>query len=227
MRVTLAVVEAALLDAGLTPRGAFHPKPEDAVPDMAPACAAGTVVLAGNAGGRMWRAFAAERDPARETLDDWSREKLDAVSAALGGRALYPFEAPYLPFQRWARLAEACHPSPLGMFVHPEYGLWHGYRGAVALAERLELPALAATASPCDSCAAKPCLAACPVDAFGADGYDVAACVGHLETPAGAECMAEGCRARRACPVGTDYRYEPAQAAFYMRAFLAAHRYRN
>jgi hypothetical protein len=55
----------------------------------------------------------------------------------------------------------------------------------------------------------------------------VAACVGHLETPAGAECMAEGCRARRACPVGTDYRYEPAQAAFHMRAFLAAHRYRN
>jgi hypothetical protein len=31
--------------------------------------------------------------------------------------------------------------------------------------------------------------------------------------------MGEGCRARRACPVGRDYRYAPDQAAFHMRPF--------
>ncbi len=31
-----------------------------------------------------------------------------------------------------------------------------------------------------------------------------------------------GCRARRACPVGREYFYDPEQAAFHMRAFLDA-----
>jgi hypothetical protein len=34
--------------------------------------------------------------------------------------------------------------------------------------------------------------------------------------------MTGGCLARRACPVGTDYAYDPRQAAFHMTAFLAA-----
>jgi hypothetical protein len=33
-----------------------------------------------------------------------------------------------------------------------------------------------------------------------------------------------GCRARRACPVGRGYHYDPKQAAFHMRAFLDARR---
>ena len=187
----------------MTPRGAFSPEPGDGVPEVVPGVAAATLVLAGNAGPAMWQAFTAERDPTTDTLDDWSKAKLGPVAEQLGARAFYPFEPPHLPFQRWAMRAEACHPSPLGMFIHPVYGLWHGYRGASALAERLET---------------------CPVEAFAAEGYDVAACTRHLETPAGADCMAEGCRARRACPVGTAHTYAPAQAAFHMKAFLEARR---
>ena len=36
--------------------------------------------------------------------------------------------------------AEAVAPSPLGILIHPDYGLWHAYRGALAFAERLALP---------------------------------------------------------------------------------------
>jgi hypothetical protein len=36
-------------------------------------------------------------------------------------------------------------------------------------------------------------------------------------------CMAIGCLARHACPIGHDYRYTPAQANFHMRAFLLNH----
>jgi len=76
--------------------------------------------------------------------------------------------------------------------------------------------------SPCDSCASRPCLSACPVGAFGADGYDVGACAAHLRRPAGLACMDGGCLARRACPVGGEHAHGPAQAAFHMRAFLRA-----
>jgi len=194
------------------------------VPETAPGRPAATVVLAGNAGPAMWRAFSAERDPHTETLDDWSRDKLDPLAARLGGRAVYPFEAPYLPFQRWAALAGPCHVSPLGMFIHPDFGLWHGFRGALVFAERLDLPAADRRASPCETCVAKPCLTTCPVGAFEPGQYDVPACAAHLARPQGADCMAEGCRARRACPVGRDYVYAPEQAAFHMTAFLHTHR---
>ena len=218
----LSDIEQALREAGLTPRGAFHPRAEDRVPDLAPARPAGTVVMAGNAGLAMWQAFSAERDPQADLLDDWSLEVLNALAAELGAVALFPFTRPHLAFQRWAARAEPCHPSPLGIYVHPDYGLWHGFRGALALSERLELPPPDRRPRPCETCAEKPCLEGCPVGAFGAGGYDVARCVAHIATPAGADCMELGCRARRACPVGREYRYAPAQAGFHMRAFLRA-----
>jgi hypothetical protein len=58
------------------------------------------------------------------------------------------------------------------------------------------------------------------VGAFSPGAYDVAACVGHVKSVAGADCMEAGCRARRACPVGPEYAYSPAQANFFMHAFL-------
>ena len=225
MPLTIEIVAAALTAAGLTPRGAFHPVAADGVPEVAPGRPAATLVLAGNAGPAIWQAFAAERDPDKDTLDNWSKAKLDPLAAELGGSALYPFEPPYLPFQRWATRAEACRPSPLGMFIHPDYGLWHGYRGAIVLAEKLALPPGDSRPSRCDDCEDKPCLATCPVGAFTAKGYDVSVCAAHLATDAGTDCMGLGCRARRACPAGREYTYAPAQAAFHMKAFLAAHRH--
>jgi hypothetical protein len=125
----------------------------------------------------------------------------------------------------------------LGLLIHPDYGLWHGYRGALLLAERLDVAPPAARPRPCDTCADRPCLAysaevgyeggsACPVDAFAAGGFDEARCLGHIGGAAGADCMALSCRARRACPVGPSHRYGPEQSAFHMKAYLAAARRR-
>lgn len=224
MAVAFAAVEQAIRRTGLQPRGGFVPEARDQVPETGPGVATRTLVLVGNAGPQMWRSFAAERDPSRDSLDAWSQAKVTGLAAELGATALFPFTRPYLPFQRWAQRADACHASPLGMFVHPDYGLWHGYRGALAFAEALAgLPPRDDRPSPCTTCAERPCLRGCPVNAFSAEGYDVAACVAHISTEAGRDCIELGCRARRACPVGVDYRYEPAQARFHMRAFLAAH----
>jgi epoxyqueuosine reductase QueG len=118
--------------------------------------------------------------------------------------------------------AEPMHVSPLGLLIHPTEGLWRGYRGALAFAERLAVPPFRAAASACETCVARPCLSACPVGAFTGAGYDVAACAAHLGRPAGRACMAGACLARRACPVGADWAHEPAEAAFHMRAFLSA-----
>ena len=212
-------IDQALLDAGLTPRGAFHPAEGDAVPPSAGGAPAGTVVMAGNAGPRMWQTFDAARAKGATTLDAWCERVLTELAARLGARAVFPFARPYLPFQRWAMRAEACHPSPLGMLIHPDYGLWHGYRGALLFAAALELPPPDLRPSPCASCTERPCLSACPVNAFSPAGYDVPACARHLAGPPEPDCMDIGCLARHACPIGRDYRYAPVQARFHMQAF--------
>jgi hypothetical protein len=208
----------ALAGQGLLPRGAFNPAPEDGAP-----AGTATIILVGNAGPEMWRAFARSMPDGADPLDSRSKSVIGDVARRFGANALFPSDGPpYLPFQRWAAKAEPVYPSPLGILIHPRYGLWHGYRGALAFSEKLSVPPRGDLPSPCESCDGRPCLSGCPVAAFGEGGYDVPACAGHLRDSAGADCMALGCRARRACPVGNDYIYEPAQAAFHMVAFLRA-----
>lgn len=219
------VVERAR-EAGLVVRGAFHPEPADGVPALAGGRPAATLVLLGNVGPAMWRVFrdAPERDPAGDGLDRWSERVVGALADALGAQALFPFTGPpYLPFIRWASRAGRVWPSPIGPLVHAEHGLWHAYRGALAFPGRLALPEPAPDAGrPCDTCAEQPCMSACPVDAFGAGGYDVPRCTAHLESCAGSACRGTGCLARHACPVGRAGVYAPEQAAHHMRAFLRA-----
>lgn len=219
----LAPIVAAIEDCGLAARGAFALEDADRAAGLDGLAA---IVLVGAAGARGWDAFAASPEAAdggADPLDRWSRRVVDALAAALGAQALYPFGGPpHWPFQRWAQRAEPVHASPLGLLIHPEYGLWHSYRGALGFAQPLAIPERIARPSPCETCAARPCLSACPVGAFGAQGYDVAACAAHLRDARGGPCMDGGCLARRACPVGAEYAHRTAQARFHMRAFLSA-----
>jgi hypothetical protein len=187
----------------------------------------GTLVLVGVIGGGCWDAFQAAAESCQwpDPLDRWSRRVVTELAAELGAEALFPFGGPpSLPFLRWARRAEAVYPSPIGPLIHPDYGLWHAYRGALAFAQRIGLPPADQRPRPCDTCADQPCLATCPVGAFSDRGYDVPACIGHIGADRGGDCLGAGCLARRACPVGVTYHYAPAQMGFHMRAFLAAHR---
>lgn len=221
------VIAELIAPSGLALRGGFHPEPEDGVPALPGGVAARTVLMLGNAGAQsgdpMWRAFAAARHrfDGPNPLDDWTRSVVDTLARDVGAEALYPFGgAPYWPFQRWAMRAEPVFPSPLGLLVHPVHGLWHGYRAALIFAELLPLPPREDVSSPCTSCAAKPCLTACPVGAFTAGGYDVEACAAHLESADGTACLDGGCRARLACPVAPARAPIPDQARFHMEAFL-------
>lgn len=224
LRAPLDALADTLGPHGLILRGGFHPdKTTDTVVD------AGTVVLIGNAGQALWRVFSADRktdgNPGENALNHWTRAIIDPVADTFGCRAVYPFEGPpYFPFQAWAMRCDDVHSSPLGILIHKHFGLWHAYRAALLFEARLVLPPHTAGDSPCDKCAGKPCLATCPVSAFGPDGYDVPACAAHLRTPEGSDCMARGCLARRACPVGTDFTYLPDQARFHMDAFERARR---
>jgi ferredoxin len=204
---------------GLLLRGGFHPDAGELALESGKPVA--TLLLVGHVGSGIWPAFQAARPEGPDPLDHWSREILDEVGTAFGARPAMPSDGPpYWPFQQWAMRAEPVFPSPLGILIHPVYGLWHGYRGALLFEEKLELPAVPGASSPCDTCRDRPCLSACPVGAFDGEGYDVAACRAHLRSAAGEDCLGGSCLARRACPVGSEYVYGEAHARFHMAAFL-------
>lgn len=216
-------IETELRAAGLVARGAFVPGETDGVPAVAPGRPTRAVVLLGNAGPAMWERFSAERREEDDPLDRWSERTVARLADKLGARAAFPFQPPYLPFQRWAVRAEPCHPSPIGLLVHPDYGLWHGYRAALLFPFELDLPAADRRSSPCQDCGGRPCLSACPVGAFDGKGYDLGRCVAHLGRVPRGDCAHDGCAARLACPVGPAFRYAPAQAEFHMAAFIRNH----
>jgi hypothetical protein len=220
---TSAAIEAALRERGLEPRGAFHPAWEDRAPALPGGRPAATLVLAGNVGASLWSRFQRDARPEPDPLDRWSARVLGEVAARFDAAVVLPSDGPPRPpFLRWAQRAEPVHPSPLGLLIHPDHGLWHAYRGALIFAERLALPPRDERPSPCASCADRPCLRGCPVGAFTGSRFDDAACASHLDSDSGSgeACFRAGCLARAACPVGRAHRYPPEQARFHLGAFL-------
>ncbi len=203
------------------------------------------LVLIGQAGSRIWPYFAAQTRFA--SLDAWSSHHLSHLATRLGGLYIDPSSGPpYWPFQKWLYDTGHFFRSPLGLAVHVRFGLWTAVRGALRLTparashaaflnrawHRLETQTLSRPAaasvpasSPCVSCATKPCLSACPVGAFEAGSssdepgrFEASRCREGLAKPL--PCLRLACTARHACPVGRQYAYHPAHAAFHMRAFL-------
>ncbi|MEO7937106.1 MAG: hypothetical protein ABIR55_00630, partial [Burkholderiaceae bacterium] len=164
---------------GLRLRGGWVPTVQDVLPTMPGGGPPVVVWMVGQVGSECWPVFSTSRffsDGRPDPMDRWSQSIGDALAQQHGGVALYPSDGPpYAPFQQWAARAEPLQPSPLMLRIHPQWGLWHAYRFALALpqldmADAASLAASSTTlpADPhiCRSCAGQPCLHACPVDAF-------------------------------------------------------------
>lgn len=228
---SIAQIAAMAGESGLVLRGGFGIDISDSIPLPDSGDEHGLLLLFGQVGSDLWRYFAQSpeyNDGAADPLDRWSHRIGSSLAGKLGGRALFPFEGPpWYPFGRWAQRAERIRPSPLGILLHPQSGLWHAYRFAIVLpasAERLlELSRMhrASTRHACDQCTDKPCLTACPVHAFADGNYDVAACAAYLQQNEHAACHRLGCLARAACPEGRAASYEPEHRQFHMRQFYA------
>lgn len=221
--LVVASIREALAADGLILRGGFVFNNGEAAPAGQSGPPARSVLLVGQAGGAPWPHFLKWRagQPAdlANPLDSWAREVMGAVAAEFGARAVSPSDRPYLPFQQWAMRAEGLKPSPLGILMHPQFGLWHAYRGALLFDREIEVETPREVIHLCDLCSGKPCLKACPVDAHYGSGFDHAACLAHVRGPGGGRCRDGGCLDRNACPYGTEYRYSADEQAFHMAAF--------
>ncbi|QMU56852.1 MAG: ferredoxin [Boseongicola sp.] len=193
--------------------GAFHTTPEDGI-------GAGTLVLLGPKEPGFWANFTATpewNDGIEDPMNRWSTRVISAAAADLGATALFPFGQPVRPFLSWALKSGRAWQSPVMLLVHDTAGMMVSYRGALLLPEEVALPETGQ--SPCLTCADQPCRTACPVQALTADGYDLDACHGYLDTSDGAHCLSNGCAVRRICPAGQSYERQPKQSAYHMGQF--------
>jgi len=224
--VPIADLRSALARHGLRLRGGFATDRERDRDLLAKVPWARSLILVGNVGSELWDKSGTEiaAITSADPLDRWTRQTIDPIARSVGGTALYPFDGlPYWPFQRWAERAEGVRSSPIGIQIHPHYGLWHAYRAAILLRSAIDLPR-GEQVHPCDDCPDRPCLTHCPVNAFSADGYDVDRCVDHVVAVQheSESCSDVGCLARLACPVGAEWRYQADHARFHMTAFVKA-----
>jgi len=205
---------------GLSIMGGFAVQPEHGAPE-----GIASIAMLGMAKDG-WKIFAASEEAAdgdEDPMDRWSLRVITDLAKEVGATPLFPFGGPpYQPFLRWAAATGKIWPSPLGMSIHAERGLWMSFRGALGFSQAREDLIAVNSARPCDTCTTKPCLNACPVDAFSDGYYDVPTCVSHIATPLGSDCLGNGCKARHACPIGQEWAPDPPQATFHMGAYLRA-----
>jgi len=218
-----ATLDRNLAAAGFLYLGGFAPSEDASVPPLSGGQRAGTLLLIGSTGPSLWPAFGESpehSDGGPDPLDRFTRRVLTRCASAHGFEPLFPFEGPpYYPFQQWAFKCGGFSQSPLGVLAHRVYGPWTGFRAAFLSAEALADTSPAPSEGPCEGCEDKPCLSVCPVNAISLEsGYDVAACRAHLAQDRDRDCWS-GCRARRACPFGTEHRQSAATAGFHMKSF--------
>ncbi|QPC88757.1 hypothetical protein GA830_15995 [Mesorhizobium sp. NBSH29] len=220
----LDAVSESLNTSGMILRGGFNFGTNEDAPAGPKGRRAASVLLVGQAGAPPWPHFqrwrAGQPIDLADPLDSFSRHVIGTVAAKVSARAVSPSDRPFLPFQSWAMRAEGLHPSPLGILMHPKYGLWHAYRGALLFDHEIAIQTPQDVIHLCDLCVGKPCMKACPVDAHTGTGFAYHSCIDHVRGPTGAPCRDGGCLDRNACPHGTHYRYPAEVQAFHMAAFL-------
>jgi len=186
------------------------------------------LILLANGGYGFWGPFAADNPDVEHPIDHYSikitERFFETYLSGVSVIRIYP-QAHQLPIQRLSRYAGWSFPSPLGMDIHPEFGLWYAYRSIYLIDSELPVYYDSYRQSPCEKCREKPCFDACPAGAVrGIEKFDTTACINHRLSE-GSSCI-DTCAARMACPAGAQHRYSADQMSYhYLYSYHAYQRY--
>lgn len=126
---------------------------------------------------------------------------------------LYPFGDYLVPLTQLGEWVGWSHPSPLGQGISEQFGVWFAYRTAVLVNGNFPTTPRIQTESPCQSCAAKPCITTCPAGAVQVEEFQIPPCV-NFRLSDHSPC-ADRCLARMACPVAPEHRYTLPQIQYH------------
>ena len=218
--------------AGLNRQAVFDidALPDDVAALVRASCTSGPyrqLILIGHAGRQLWQSVQESGLESNDPIDAFSVRTVQGWFARCAPQnryeIIYPGDAP-IGLQRLGQLAGWHHASPFMVGVDPKWGSWFAYR-ALALADTAFEPSRPQqSAHPCDSCAGRPCVAACPAGALAGGQFDLHKCITERKRD-GSDCKST-CLARTSCPVGEAHRYCDAQMRhIYSLSLQAIERY--
>jgi ferredoxin-like protein FixX len=182
------------------------------------------LILLASGGSMFWPIMKQDPGVKMDQPDPVDNYTIRALGNFFGNDAIivYPTNR-LIPLQALGKLAGWHYDSPLGLGIHPVFGLWFAYRAVIM--SRADFTPLASeldvqTGPPCQSCRDKPCINACPASAAVKSGFKVQLCSDYRMEP-DSSCHSR-CISRLACPVGRDHRYLPEQMAYHYGHSLAA-----
>lgn len=184
--------------------------------------------LIGNIGSKHYDIYAKLGIPKKQSMDVFTQEALETIfSQSKITKAFYPSIKPYAPFQSWAKRAHIGYSSPLGMLVHPKWGLWFAFRAAILSTDKIEGlidNPYNEEISPCIPCSDKPCISNCPAKAVKAECFNYQNCQNYLRDNSHSHCATYSCIARNSCPIGQEYRYSDEHQKFHMALYVDQHK---
>lgn len=185
------------------------------------------LMLIGHGGRLMWEKLQSTALESKDPVDQFATSITRSfIHDYLDNSAffwLFPEPDYSVPLQQLGEAAGWCSPSPLGLGISAEFGLWFAYRAAFLIDSDLPLTSVQPHLSPCSNCVQQPCITACPPGAVLKGGLDIALCAHHrLATHSS---CADRCLARLACPVHPEHRYLLEQLQYHYRISLATLRH--
>lgn len=156
----------------------------------------GSLVVLGSGGPSFWRNFSSPSvlNPQRHPLDNFCRDQIlewgkEYLQEDLSQKILFPRYDLHFPLQQLGRFLNICVPSPLGIDISQDFGLWFAFRGVFVTDKVLTMNVNKSFSSPCEACSGKPCLN------FPEDFN----------------------KARLSCPIKQEERYSEKQLAYHQR----------
>ena len=170
------------------------------------------LLIFAHTGGELWRNIELEGE---DPLDKTSIRLADDFMRRIGEtdyEIAYPTDLFAIDLIAFGRQLGWHNDSKLSIGINAQFGTWFAYRFAIAANTNFFETAFV-EAHPCETCVRKPCIDACPGAAVTEGVFDLSRCSIERLRP-DSDC-AENCAARLACPVGTEYRYEPEQVRYH------------
>ena len=125
--------------------------------------ATGSLVVLGSGGPSFWKNFPTPLNPQLHPLDSFCRDQIlqwgkYGLQEDLSQKILFPRYDLHFPLQQLGRFLNLCAPSPLGIDISQEYGLWFAFRGVFITEKTLPVKMNESFKSPCEGCRDRHCL---------------------------------------------------------------------
>lgn len=178
----------------------------------------GHLILIGSGGPLLWTYLKSPHIHENHPIDTYVGECVNNFAhTVFGDQApviLYPRSDLVFPLQQLGHILGLTKKSPLGIDLHPDFGLWFAYRALLWTSEDVPMINPPAWSSPCETCVDKPCVSNCPSQAVTVQSFNIKNCANY-RLLANSSC-ANRCLSRLACPFHAEQRYSDEQIRYHM-----------